>query len=282
MLILTKPEELRKICADWHKQNKTIALVPTMGFYHSGHEALMRHGRKIADKLVVSLFVNPAQFGPGEDLAAYPRNLDRDRAIAQNCGADILFAPDAAAMYSADHATWVECPNLSETLCGIKRPGHFRGVCTVVLKLFLLTGADIAVFGQKDWQQQAIIKKMADDLNVPVKIESLPAVREKDGLAMSSRNIYLDKAEREQAAAVRKGLLMADSMVKAGETDASVLQNAVLEFWSKEMPLGRVDYLSIVDAENLKELNIIKGSALMACAVYIGKARLIDNILLNA
>lgn len=241
----------------------------------------MAYGRKLADRLVVSLFVNPAQFGPGEDLEAYPRDMERDCAIAASHGADVLFAPEPGSMYCEDHATWVEVPDLAKGLCGRSRPIHFRGVCTVVLKLFLLTGADVAVFGQKDWQQQAILRRMARDLNVPIKIESRPTVREADGLALSSRNVYMTEEERAEAPNLRKGLLLAQKLAASGEKNARALKQAVLNFWAEKLPHGRLDYLSVVDPVSLAPLEELQGPGLMACAVRIGKARLIDNILLN-
>lgn len=279
--IIKNPEDLAAICRKWHKEGQTVALVPTMGYYHAGHEDLMAHARGLADKLVVSLFVNPTQFGPAEDLAAYPRNLERDAAIALGYGTDVLFLPEPETMYAKDHATWVEVPDLAQGLCGKSRPIHFRGVCTVVLKLFLLTGADVAVFGQKDWQQQAIIKRMVRDLNVPIRIETRPTAREADGLALSSRNVYLTKEERRQAPQLMQGLTLGRKLAREGEKNASLLRQAVLAYWAEKLPLGRLDYLSIVDADSLQPLDELNGNALMVCALRIGKARLIDNILLD-
>lgn len=256
-----------------------IALVPTMGYYHAGHEKLMERGRALAKRLVVSLFVNPAQFGPGEDLDAYPRDFERDRAIAERQGADALFAPEPEDFYYPDHSTWVEVPELARGLCGASRPTHFRGVCTVVLKLFLATGADAAVFGQKDWQQQAIIKRMARDLNVPTRVVTVPTEREPDGLAMSSRNVYLSPEERKIAPNLRKGLELGASLVADGETKANKILSAVREYWNANLPGAEIDYLSLVDPEDLRELETIEDAGLLACAVKLGKARLIDNIL---
>lgn len=280
MQIFTDPKALVVQCRKWRENGEAIALVPTMGYYHAGHEDLMSHARTLADRLVVSLFVNPTQFGPGEDLAAYPRDEKRDAAIAESHGADVLFMPEPGSMYAEDHATWVEVPELAKGLCGKSRPIHFRGVCTVVLKLFLLTGADVAVFGQKDWQQQAIIRRMARDLNVPIRIVARPTVREADGLAMSSRNVYLSAEERAQAPALRKGLQLARRLVEAGEHNVARLRQAVLQDWAEHLPLGRLDYLAVVDPDSLEPLENIAGPALMACAARVGKARLIDNILL--
>ncbi len=281
MQILTTPHELEAQCRAWRKAGDDIALVPTMGYYHAGHEDLMTHARGLARRLVVSLFVNPTQFGPGEDLEAYPRDPERDAAIAAAHGADVLFRPEPGLMYAPDHATWVEVPELAKGLCGQTRPVHFRGVSTVVLKLFLLTGADVAVFGQKDWQQQAILRRMARDLNVPVRIVTRPTVREADGLALSSRNLYLTPEERAQAPEIRQGLLYARKLAEEGETSVSLLREAVLRRWAERLPLGRLDYLSVVHPESLAPLTEAGDAALMACAVRMGKARLIDNILLR-
>lgn len=281
MQIFTDPAALQAQCQSWHRQGESIALVPTMGFYHAGHEKLMKHGRALADKLIISLFVNPAQFGPGEDLAAYPRDLERDRQIAESCGADILFVPEPSAMYANDHATWVEVPELAGNLCGKSRPTHFRGVCTVVLKLLMLVAPDWAIFGEKDWQQQAIIKRMVRDLNVPVNIIALPTAREADGLALSSRNVYLSIEERNQAPMLRKGLLLAREQVASGLRDGEILRKNVLDFWRLNFPLARVDYLALTDPDTLRPLATIQDKALLACAAYVGRARLIDNILLE-
>lgn len=281
MQIFSHPDELSAQCRAWRENGETIALVPTMGYYHAGHEALMDKGRKLADRLVVSLFVNPAQFGPGEDLASYPRDPERDGAIARARGADGLFVPDPAAMYAPDHATWVEAPSLSASLCGAFRPGHFRGVCTIVLKLFLLTGANFAVFGEKDWQQQTIIRHMVRDLNLPIEIVLVPTTREPDGLALSSRNTYLDASERARAPLIQQGLRLGARLAAEGLRDAGALRKEILGFWASEFAEARVEYLEIVDPWSLLPLTKIEGPALVACAVYLGATRLIDNILLE-
>lgn len=283
MQILTTPQDLAAQCRQWHARGEDIILVPTMGYYHAGHESLMDHARPLARRMVVSLFVNPAQFGPGEDLAAYPHDHERDAAIAGRHGADVLFIPEDGSMYAPDHATWVEVPELSHGLCGLSRPTHFRGVCTVVMKLFMLTRADMAVFGQKDWQQQAILRRMVRDLNVPIRIETCPIVREADGLALSSRNVYLTPEERAQAPALQRGLQAARSLASRGEARVKVLRNAVLAYWAEFLRLGRLDYLAVVDPDSLRPLDTLEAGrpALMACAVRMGKARLIDNILLT-
>lgn len=281
MQILTSPSELAAECRLFHKKGETVALVPTMGYYHAGHEDLIRHGRSLADRLVVSLFVNPAQFGPNEDLASYPRDIAGDCEKARALGADIIFVPDASSMYAPDHATWVEVPDLARDLCGKSRPGHFRGVCTVVLKLLLLTGADVAVFGLKDWQQQAIIRRMARDLNVPCKIVGRETVRDADGLALSSRNSYLSAKEREMAPNLYRGLVLAKNMVCRGEECAEAIKAAVCDYWEKNMPGAEIDYFEIVHPETLEKLEAVRGPSLAACAIRLGSTRLIDNILLQ-
>lgn len=280
MQIITNTQELQAQCQQWRTQGQRIVLVPTMGYYHAGHLDLMRYGRTLADKLVVSLFVNPAQFGPGEDLESYPRDLERDAALAERMGVDILYTPTPETMYAPDHATWVSVPDLAQTLCGVSRPIHFRGVCTVVLKLFMLTCPTVAVFGQKDWQQLAIIRRMVRDLNIPVSIEGRVTVREKDGLALSSRNVYLTTEERVQAPEIYRGLLLAQKMVRQGETRVPLLTRTVLGYWAERLPLGRLEYLSVVQPESLTPLDTVEQAALMACAIRVGRTRLIDNILL--
>lgn len=283
MQILTQAEQLQAQCQQWRAEGQSIALVPTMGFYHAGHEDLMRHGRTLADKLVVSLFVNPTQFGPTEDLSTYPRDLAKDTALVESVGADILFTPSPESMYAADHATWITVPELAQALCGVTRPVHFRGVCTVVMKLFLLSQATVAVFGEKDWQQLAIIRRMVRDCCVPIRIVGRPTVREADGLALSSRNAYLTPAERAQAPEIRRGLEWACEQVAKGERSVSALTASLLARFAARLPQGRVDYLSVVDSVSLRPLETLENSptATLACAVYMGKARLIDNIQLG-
>lgn len=281
MRILKDPLVLREQCRLWQKNGESIALVPTMGYYHKGHESLMEYGRQKADRLIVSLFVNPTQFAPNEDLEAYPRDFARDASIAEALGVDLLFAPEPEDMYHQDHATWVEVPEMAQGLCGRTRPTHFRGVCTVLLKLFMLTGADIAIFGEKDWQQQAIIKRMVRDLNLPIEIISRPAVREEDGLALSSRNVYLTTEERTQAPHIRMGLLMARKLAKEKDLNADELLSRVDEYWQAKLPNGELDYLSLVHPESLIPLDNIEDKAVLACAIRLGKARLIDNILIE-
>ncbi len=279
MQILNKNSEIYALCMKWKSEGEKVALVPTMGYYHAGHAALMQYARENATKVVVSLFVNPMQFAPTEDLAAYPRDLDHDAAIAKSIGVDVIFAPDDAQMYTPDFSTVVSLPKLNKGLCSITRPTHFDGVATVVLKLFMLTQAHMAVFGQKDWQQLTIIRQLVKDLNIPISIEGRPTVREDDGLALSSRNVYLTAEERAQAPHIYKALCAAKAMAKLDAKAADVLQ-MVQEYIAQNIPLGMIDYASIVDANTLVPQDNLSNTSLFACAVRIGKARLIDNMLL--
>lgn len=281
MDLLTTPASLRTQCRQWRKQGRSIALVPTMGFLHAGHMSLIDHARTCADRLVVSVFVNPTQFGPGEDLDRYPRDLPRDMQLAEEHGADAVFAPEAGAMYQPDHATWVEVPELAAGLCGASRPIHFRGVCTVVLKLLNLVQPKVAVFGQKDWQQLAILRRMARDLDLDVTLVGRPIFREADGLAMSSRNVYLTGDERARVPAIRQGLLLVQERVKAGERDAGKLALMFRQHIADTLPDARIDYASFVHPESMAPVTQIAAPTLLAAAVFIGKVRLIDNILLE-
>jgi pantoate--beta-alanine ligase len=281
MDVVTSPAALQEQCLAWRAEGFRLALTPTMGFFHAGHRSLMEEGRKRVDKLVVSLFVNPTQFEPGEDLDRYPRDPKRDALTAEECGADILFTPTPEAMYAADHATWVEAPDLAALLCGRSRPTHFRGVATVVTKLLMLVQPHLALFGQKDWQQLTIIRRIARDLAIPVEILGLPTVREADGLAMSSRNAYLSPEERRQAPHLHKGLALAREMVLNGTRETPALDAAVRRHWRENFPSGRVDYLSFVHPETLRAVERINGPVLAAAALYTQRARLIDNLLLE-
>ncbi len=281
MRIVHTPEALRAAGVEWRRQGLKVALVPTMGYYHEGHASLIRYARSAADKVIVSLFVNPTQFGPNEDLEAYPRDFESDSALVRELGGDLLYAPDPESMYAPDHATWVEVPALANTLCGVSRPIHFRGVCTVVLKLFMLAQPSLAVFGEKDWQQLAIIKKMVADLNVPVEIVGRPIVREADGLALSSRNVYLTAEERAQAPQLRKSLEMAARLAAGGERDAAAIIASVRTYLAEHLPAGQEDYISVVDPAMLTKVDRLEGDALCALAFRLGKARLIDNMLLK-
>lgn len=278
MELAHKASELKKMCRAWQEEGLSVGLVPTMGFFHAGHASLMRQARPQVDRLIVSLFVNPAQFGPGEDLEAYPRSQARDESIAADNGVDIIYMPTPDDMYPQGYGTWVETPDLAARLCGLSRPVHFKGVCTVVLKLFNIVRPDIAVFGEKDWQQLAIIRRMAKDLNLDVDVQGGPVVREPDGLAMSSRNSYLSAAERAAAPRFNAGLREAARLYAAGERDAAKLKAAALDYWAKDFPQGRVDYLELVNGGSLREVAVADSETRAIAAVFLGKARLIDNI----
>ncbi|BCS90051.1 pantoate--beta-alanine ligase [Pseudodesulfovibrio sediminis] len=281
MNIITDPIELQRTCLQWRAQGLTIGLVPTMGFLHAGHMSLMATLRPECDRLITTVFLNPTQFGENEDLSNYPHDFDGDCVKAKAQGTDLLFAPSPDAMYADDHATWIDVPDLGKNLCGASRTGHFRGVCTVVTKLFQLTQATKAVFGQKDWQQLAIIKRMIRDLNMPVEILSHPIVREDDGLALSSRNAYLTEEERAAAPAIRKGLLKLAAMIKDGERDAASAKAALKDEYASTLPMGSSDYIEIVDPDSIELVETIDKPVLAAVAIRVGKARLIDNILIE-
>lgn len=280
MRIFSDPNEIQSWSAQKRGQGKSLALVPTMGFFHEGHLELMRWARAQCDLLVVSLFVNPTQFAPHEDLKTYPRNLQRDSELAKEQGVDVLFTPTPEDMFPKDHATWVETPSLCRTLCAVRRPTHFRGVATVVAKFFLLTNPTLAAFGEKDWQQLIVIRRLTQDLNLPVEIIGRPTVREIDGLAMSSRNVSLSPEERTQSPSIHQGLQQVRQWVEQGETDASTLLAGLGEIYARTMPLAAVEYLALVDPNLLFPLEEINGQALLAVAVQFAKARLIDNILI--
>jgi pantoate--beta-alanine ligase len=256
-----------------------VAFVPTMGYLHAGHLSLLDWGRRHADALVVSIFVNPAQFGPAEDLARYPRDLERDQRLCEEAGVGALFVPEAAALYPPGYQTWVEVEGLSRGLCGASRPGHFRGVATVVLKLLSIVRPHLAVFGLKDYQQYLVVRRMAADLDLEVEIVGRPTVREEDGLAMSSRNSYLSSEERAEARILSEALRQAQEMVAAGETDAASL-GARLRGLIATRPKVRLDYLALCDPETLEEVSRLRSATLLAVAAYVGGTRLIDNALL--
>lgn len=262
------------------KEGKSVGFVPTMGYLHEGHLSLVRTAKKHTDIVMMSIFVNPIQFGPGEDIDKYPRDFKHDEQMAQSAGVDVLFYPLAKDMYPAGYSTYVNVESLTENLCGRSRPGHFKGVATVVAKLFGIVKPDIAYFGQKDAQQAIIIKKMVEDLNMGVEIKVLPTMREADGLAMSSRNTYLSSSEREDAAVLHQSLEKAEYLIKKGERDVKKVIKAI-ESSIKEKPSTKIDYISIVDAKNLKDVDVITGEVLIALAVFVGKTRLIDNIILK-
>jgi len=281
VIVIAEPVEMQRLALAWRTEGARIAVVPTMGALHEGHRSLIRIARARADRVVVTLFVNPAQFGPGEDFERYPRSFERDRAVCETDGADVLFAPSAAAMYTPDHSTWVEETVLSRGLCGARRPGHFRGVATVVVKLFMLTQPHVAVFGEKDAQQLRVIRRVVRDLNLPVEIIPGPTVREPDGLAMSSRNAYLSGEERRQAVALRRALDEAERRFAAGQRDVTALRTAIAETIRKLAPAATVDYIEIVDNDTLEPLTQVDRAALVAIAVRFPSARLIDNTVLR-
>ena len=278
MRIVTRSEDMQRLSLEYKREGKTVGFVPTMGYLHEGHTSLINIARKYTDVVVVSIFVNPIQFGPSEDYDRYPRDIERDKEILEKMGVDVMFYPSVDDMYPKGFTTYVEVKGLSDKLCGRYRPGHFRGVTTVVAKLFNIVMPDVAVFGEKDAQQAIIIKRMVRDLNFPVKIIVGPTVREPDGLAMSSRNEYLTEEERKVAPAIYQSLLLAKSLVEQGERDTSKIIAAMREFLSKYDRI-KVEYIEIVDKEELNPIERLeKGEALIAIAAYLGKARLIDNI----
>lgn len=263
------------------KDGKSIGFVPTMGYLHEGHLSLVRTAKKHNDIVVMSIFVNPLQFGPREDLDKYPRDLERDERMANQAGVDIIFYPQAREMYPAGFSTYVTVEKLTDGLCGKSRPGHFRGVTTVVAKLFGIVKPDIAYFGQKDAQQAIVIRKMAEDLNMGVDIKILPTVREKDGVAMSSRNVHLSKKERNDAGVLYATLNSAKKAIEGGEKNPAKIIK-MMETAIRARPTARIDYVSIVDIKDLKPVRKISDGALIALAVYFGKTRLIDNVTVSA
>jgi pantoate--beta-alanine ligase len=279
MRVLRTVRDVRDALTPHRRQGDTIALVPTMGAFHDGHLSLMRAARDAADVVVVSLFVNPAQFGPNEDLAAYPRDFDRDRELAEAQGVDLLFAPDVSEVYPEGFDTSVTVGGLTEPLEGEQRPGHFTGVTTVVTKLFNMVGPDVAWFGQKDAQQALVIHKLVRDLDMPVRIEVAPTVREDDGLALSSRNAYLTPEERERAVALSRALSAAEQTVAGGRRDVA----DVLAAARAELDAAGVDpeYLELLTASDLSPAERVNGNTLLAVAARVGKARLIDNTMLG-
>ena len=281
MNIITDPAEFQSMALNFRFSGLNTALVPTMGYLHAGHKSLLLAARNRAEKVMLSIFLNPTQFGPNEDLASYPRSFQADCKMAESAGVDVIFAPKPEAMYNPNHATWVEVPGLAKTLCGKSRPVHFKGVCTVVLKLLALSMPNLAFFGEKDWQQLAIIKTMVRDLNFPVKIEGCPIVREADGLALSSRNAYFSAQERQEAPHIFKGLKLAQKLVKAGEHSPQKIKSQIKRYWEENISLGEVDYLDFVDPEKMNKVKSVEKDTLLAAAVKMGKARLIDNLLIR-
>ena len=276
MIIPESVQEVRKVTANWKKRGFSVGLVPTMGYLHPGHISLIERARKENDMVVVSIFVNPIQFGPNEDLDKYPRDMAHDREVCEKAGAELIFAPEPSEMYPSENLVFVDIKELGNGLCGAKRPGHFRGVCTVVSKLFNIVLPDRAYFGEKDAQQLAIIRRMVKDLNFGTEIVSCPIVREPDGLAMSSRNLYLSPEERKAALSLSRSLSAAKELMRKGEKDAVKIREAIVAGISAE-PLVKIDYAEIVDSADLSPVEKIEKPVLAAAAVYFGKTRLIDN-----
>jgi pantoate--beta-alanine ligase len=275
-------DEMKQISRKAREEGKVIGLVPTMGYFHEGHLSLMRRARQECDLVVVSLFVNPIQFGPQDDFRSYPRDEKRDAEMAEKEGMDVLFIPSVSEMYPEGYSTYVEVQRLTEGLCGKFRPGHFRGVTTVVLKLFNIVNPHKAYFGEKDYQQLKVIEKMARDLNLDVEIVPCPTVREEDGLAMSSRNSYLSEEERRSATVIYKALIEAKRLYENGERDAEKLESKAREILLNEKLVRKIDYVEVVHPETLEELEIVgEDGAVLAVALWIGRARLIDNIKLK-
>lgn len=276
MKIVHTVEEVRGQVKEWRAAGLSVGLVPTMGYLHEGHKSLIDRAVKENDRVVVSVFVNPMQFGPAEDLASYPRDLNRDAVLCEAAGADLIFNPEPENMYSDDFSSFIDMNTLTKGLCGKSRPIHFRGVCTVVGKLFNIVQPDKAYFGQKDAQQLAVIRHMVNDLNFNLEIVGCPIIREADGLAKSSRNTYLSPEERQAALILSKSLERGRGLIEAGERDAETIKQAVTELIQTE-PLARIDYVELVDWNTLEPVERIEGPVLNAIAVYIGKTRLIDN-----
>ncbi len=277
MKIVSTIEEVRAQVKEWKKEGQSIGFVPTMGYLHEGHMSLIDAAGE-NDKVVVSIFVNPMQFGPTEDLASYPRDLEHDAKLCEEHGVDLIFHPTPEEMYGDQFYSYVDMDVLTKELCGLSRPVHFRGVCTVVTKLFNIVTPDRAYFGQKDAQQLAVIKRMVKDLNMPLTITGCPIIREADGLAKSSRNTYLSIEEREAALVLSRSIFLGKEMVEKGERDCKKILDAMTAEIEKE-PLAKIDYVKIVDLDTMQQVEKIDRGILAAIAVYIGKTRLIDNFM---
>lgn len=280
MRVVKSVKEVRDTVKEWKAQGLSVGFVPTMGYLHEGHESLIKKAVKDNDRVVVSIFVNPMQFGPTEDLDKYPRDLERDSKLCENAGANLIFHPEKEEMYFEDFSSYVDINRLSDELCGKSRPIHFRGVCTVVTKLFNIVNPDRAYFGEKDAQQLAIIRRFVRDLNIDIEIIGCPIIREEDGLAKSSRNTYLSKKERQAALILSQSLNLAKDAINSGERNSSVVIDIISNSIKKE-PLAKIDYIEVVDSLSMKPVKTIEKSVLVAIAVYIGKTRLIDNFTFN-
>lgn len=279
MKVVSTIQEVRDLVKEWKRNGESVGFVPTMGYLHEGHGSLITKARENNDKVVVSIFVNPMQFGPSEDLDSYPRDLDKDSKFCESLGADLIFHPEPEEMYHDDFSSYVDMSVLTEELCGLSRPVHFRGVCTVVNKLFNIVQPDNAYFGEKDAQQLAIIKHMVQDLNMDVNVVGCPIVREEDGLAKSSRNTYLSAEERNAALVLSRTIELGKKLVADGEKDADVLV-AKMKSNIETEPLAKIDYVKAVNGLTMQQQKEIKAPMLVAMAVYIGKTRLIDNFIL--
>lgn len=280
MQVIRDLQDMQDLALAWRGRGETIVLVPTMGYFHQGHLSLMEYGRTQGDHLVVSIFVNPTQFGPQEDLDRYPRDFDRDCSLAREVGVDVIFAPDTTGMYPPGFQTFVTVEEVTRGLCGASRPIHFRGVATVVLKLFNLVQPQVAVFGEKDYQQLVTLQQLVTDLNLPVQVVGRPLVREADGLALSSRNVFLSPAERASALSLSQALFKARDLAANGERSRDRLFTALKPMFTCDPPIN-LDYLALVDSQTLKEIDTIHGPARLAVAAWVGQTRLIDNILLE-
>jgi len=276
MQIIRSVSAMQQRCLAARESGQKISFVPTMGWLHEGHLSLLREGRRRGDLLVLSIFVNPTQFGQGEDFESYPRDLSRDAALAEEVGVDLVFAPEASDMYPRGYATYVDVEGLTEVLCGASRPGHFRGVTTVVTKLFTIVQPHVALFGQKDFQQLAVIRRMTADLNLPVEVVGMPIVREPDGLAMSSRNVYLGEDQRRQALVLSRCLEEARRMAAGGETDVGAIVARIGEMVSAE-PEARIDYIQVCHQASLQSQERVDAHSVLLLAVLVGETRLIDN-----
>ncbi|MCX7817195.1 MAG: pantoate--beta-alanine ligase [Syntrophales bacterium] len=276
MKVFTKVREMQAFSESLRKEGKIIAFVPTMGYFHEGHLNLMREGRKRGDCLVVSIYVNPTQFGPNEDLNRYPRDFERDSRLARDVGVDVIFYPPDEEMYPPNYQTYVNVEKVTQNLCGISRPGHFRGVTTVCCKLFNIVKPHVTIFGKKDFQQLVTIKRMVADLNIDLEVVAMPTTREPDGLAMSSRNVYLSPGERVSALSLSKSLKLAKDMYEQGERDAGSIISEVRRFIESH-PYTKIDYVKICDTATLEDVQKIEGECVIALAVFVGSARLIDN-----
>lgn len=283
MVIADKIEDIRQQVGEWKKAGLSVGLVPTMGYLHKGHKSLIDAARRDNDRVVVSIFVNPMQFAPNEDLESYPRDLEKDAKLCEQAGVDLIFHPQPEEMYAPGFCSYVDMNGLTTELCGKSRPIHFRGVQTVVLKLFHIVTPDRAYFGQKDAQQLAVVRRMVRDLNVGTQIVGCPIIREADGLAKSSRNTYLNEQERQAALVLNRSLHVGKALVEAGETSAQAVKQAVTQEIEKE-PMAKIDYVDVVDFDSvtpIEKLDAANGSVLVAIAVYIGKTRLIDNFIVE-